>query len=661
MRKWVLFGVLSLAAMDCLAQVNVEYPGRPRYADGLLALRLGCGPTKYLGEFTDERVGTHFTLGAEYSIIPELSLGLQADFGRTMYLRRERRTMVTAYRYQYDRAPAEVRSTWFSTFTADLAVHFFPRQYFDAYLLLGGGATLFGPDDYEKEQVRVRPKNDHLAAFTVPVGLGAEYFLTRDFSLRAEFRVNFMFSDDFDGFNSNEIRKAYLKEFEQPIADDIPTEAGDLYSVLSLSVAYRLFENKDLDGDRLLNIDEEALGTNPYDADTDGDGLSDYEEVKVYASSPVRKDTDGDGLNDYIEVLKYRTSPTLVDTDGDGLSDAEEVNTYKTNPLTVDTDGDRLSDGEEILAATNPRDIDTDKDNLNDFAEVSVYKTSPTVPDTDGDGLGDYEEVMGYRTDPQRPDTDGDGLTDFEEVAVIRSNPLLADSDGDNLSDGLEIRVTGTNPLSRDTDGDGVPDDIDRCPILAEVYNGSHDEDGCPDDPSGGKRSIASARADHAMAPFPAPQAGMLVRVDTLVIREGGVFTLFGVNFEVDKDILRPESLPILDENARYFFEYPDMEVEIRGHTDSDASEEYNMDLSLRRAKSVKRYLVSKGIDEKRLTVRGFGESCPIASNATEFGKARNRRIEFFIVRLGERGTADRKLMTGEPRLVEPPGEREAP
>ena len=77
----------------------------------------------------------------------------------------------------------------------------------------------------------------------------------------------------------------------------------------------------------------------------------------------------------------------------------------------------------------------------------------------------------------------------------------------------------------------------------------------------------------------------------------------------------------------------PKVKLDIQGHTDNVGTDQYNDDLSLRRAESVKKFLVSNGIDEARLTTQGFGSSQPIATNDTEEGRAENRRIEFVIVK----------------------------
>lgn len=119
------------------------------------------------------------------------------------------------------------------------------------------------------------------------------------------------------------------------------------------------------------------------------------------------------------------------------------------------------------------------------------------------------------------------------------------------------------------------------------------------------------------------------------LVKKGMTFTLRGIYFDYDKATLKPESYPVLDEAAKILKENPSIRVEIQGHTDSDGSDAYNQRLSEARAASVVNYFVmSHQIDPRRLVSRGYGESMPIASNATEAGKALNRRVEFVI--LGE-------------------------
>jgi outer membrane protein OmpA-like peptidoglycan-associated protein len=108
-------------------------------------------------------------------------------------------------------------------------------------------------------------------------------------------------------------------------------------------------------------------------------------------------------------------------------------------------------------------------------------------------------------------------------------------------------------------------------------------------------------------------------------------FVLENVRFKFDEDVLTNESEIILKNVARVLKKYPEEKIEIVGHTDNWGSDEYNLDLSERRAKSVKKFLVAQGIDSTRLYTAGCGERMPIADNGTPEGRAINRRIEFSI------------------------------
>src|SRR5690348_1668429 len=110
------------------------------------------------------------------------------------------------------------------------------------------------------------------------------------------------------------------------------------------------------DGDGLTNLQDYNAGTDPKNADTDGDGLKDGQEVSTYQTSPLLADTDGDGLSDGAEVNTYHTDPLNPDTDGDGLNGGDEVLKYHTNPLVADTDGDGFPDGMEVAYGTDPLD-----------------------------------------------------------------------------------------------------------------------------------------------------------------------------------------------------------------------------------------------------------------------------------------------------------------
>jgi outer membrane protein OmpA-like peptidoglycan-associated protein len=113
------------------------------------------------------------------------------------------------------------------------------------------------------------------------------------------------------------------------------------------------------------------------------------------------------------------------------------------------------------------------------------------------------------------------------------------------------------------------------------------------------------------------------------LIEEGRVIS-YGINFDVNKDVVRPESYGTLKEMAEVLSENPDLRVKIVGHTDADGEEKANLDLSLRRANAVKGSLVREfGISADRLQTEGQGESKPLELNDTPSHKALNRRVEF--------------------------------
>lgn len=121
------------------------------------------------------------------------------------------------------------------------------------------------------------------------------------------------------------------------------------------------------------------------------------------------------------------------------------------------------------------------------------------------------------------------------------------------------------------------------------------------------------------------------------VIRQGNNITLSmpdNITFGFDSYELRPQFMPVLDDLAVTLHEYNQTVIEVAGHTDSVGSDAYNQQLSERRAASVANYLASNGIMRQRMITIGAGESHPIASNETESGRARNRRVEITLVPL---------------------------
>ena len=138
--------------------------------------------------------------------------------------------------------------------------------------------------------------------------------------------------------------------------------------------------------------------TNPNSSDTDGDGVSDPDDI-FPSDSGETIDNDADGI--------WNNSDP--DDDNDGLDDKKEEKLW-TNPYIWDTDNDGINDAMEYKWWTNPNASDTDGDGINDGKEIEI-NTNPNASDTDGDGLDDYKELQ-TGTDPKKIDTDEDGLAD---------------------------------------------------------------------------------------------------------------------------------------------------------------------------------------------------------------------------------------------------------
>jgi outer membrane protein OmpA-like peptidoglycan-associated protein len=351
--------------------------------------------------------------------------------------------------------------------------------------------------------------------------------------------------------------------------------------LLDFSAGYTFTLTDDLNGyNNKVNYEEETYD-GYYQA---GIGI-------IFVSGSGSSDKDGDGLTKS-EEKELGTDPNNPDTDGDGLNDGAEVRTNFTNPKNPDTDGDGLKDGEEVTTyKTDPIKTDTDLDGLTDGDEVLNYKTEPIVKDTDSDKLADGAEVIDIHTDPLIPDTDGDTLNDGDEVQIQGTDPLKADTDGDGLKDGEEVTMYKTDPLKADTDAGSVDD-------FTEVNRGTN----------------------------PLNPEDDVVKIDVPIVLEG-------ITFATGKADITPESEFVLNGALKTLQTYPDIIVEISGHTDNVGSNASNLSLSQRRADAVRAWLIIKGVNADRLIAKGYGEDSPRVPNDTADNKRMNRRIEFKRIR----------------------------
>lgn len=144
---------------------------------------------------------------------------------------------------------------------------------------------------------------------------------------------------------------------------------------------------------------------------------------------------------------------------------------------------------------------------------------------------------------------------------------------------------------------------------------------------------VPAPPAPVAQAPAPAPAyvappAPAPVAVAPEAAPVPKKLVLEGVNFDFDESVIRPEDQANIDKDIATLEQWGKVNIEVAGHTDSRGSDEYNMTLSQQRADAVRNHLIKKGIEADRLTAVGYGESQPVADNATDEGRFKNRRVE---------------------------------
>jgi len=188
---------------------------------------------------------------------------------------------------------------------------------------------------------------------------------------------------------------------------------------------------------------------------------------------------------------------------------------------------------------------------------------------------------------------------------------------GFNLTGGLDYKLTPDTLLGiyirRDESSINVPGTSDNLLFLVTGFGVQH-------------RFLPAAEV--AAAPPPPPLAPAPVVKKKIVLR--------GVQFDFDKATIRADARPILDEAVGTLKDDTSVNVAVEGHTDSVGTDAYNQRLSQRRAASVREYLVAHGVSASRLSVAGFGEAKPVASNTTADGRAQNRRVELRVTNDGQ-------------------------
>ncbi len=231
-------------------------------------------------------------------------------------------------------------------------------------------------------------------------------------------------------------------------------------------------------------------------------------------------------------------------------------------------------------------------------------------------------------------DRDGDGVLDIDDkcpdVAGLASLQGCPDRDGDGITD-AEDKCPDVPGLARyqgcpipDRDKDGINDEIDKCPDVPGLAR----YQGCPIPDTDGD-GVNDEEDKCINEKGPASNFGCPVISEEIIKRVN--LAAKNVFFATASDKLLAQSNKRLNDVVTILNENPSFKVQIDGHTDSQGKDDYNLDLSNRRAASVKAYLVSKGIAESRLNSMGYGETKPVADNNTAKGRAENRRVEMTL------------------------------
>jgi len=256
-------------------------------------------------------------------------------------------------------------------------------------------------------------------------------------------------------------------------------------------------------------------------------------------------------------------------------------------------------------------------------------------PTFKSDSQEDYfQHAAGITIKFGKKDRDKDGVADKDDLCPDEpGKPELKgcpDRDNDGIADKDDACPDEAGPAEfngcPDTDGDGVPDNVDQCKDVA----GPKENNGCPWPDTDGD-GVLDKDDECVDVPGPASNNGC-PEVTQEVQKKLNDFART-ILFDVNKATIKPQSATVLNQIVDVLNQYKNAKFSIEGYTDISGKRDKNQKLSEDRAYSVKAYLIEKGIDEGRLTAKGFGPDKPIASNKTKKGRELNRRVEINLVK----------------------------
>lgn len=339
-----------------------------------------------------------------------------------------------------------------------------------------------------------------------------------------------------------------------------------------------------------------SLSYAPQNADSDGDTIMDREDECPYEAEDFDLYEDEDGCpdldNDIDGVLDVDDRCPLEPEDRDDFED-------ENGCPEPDNDKDKILDVDDSCPL-EPEDADTFQD---DDGCPDPDNDRDRILDVDDQCPSEPEDEDGFKDEDGCPDPDND------KDRVLDVDDKCPDEAGVPEEQGCPIR---------DADGDTIPDHVDKCPKRPETFNGNKDEDGCPD----GKSSV--------------------------VVTETEIKIFQKVFFDTGSDRIKTKSYTLLNTVALVLLKNPQVtKIRVEGHTDDMGKSASNLELSRRRAMSVRAYLIDQGVPAERLGSEGFGEEQPLCTDIPErlLGKrskkraikscrADNRRVQFKILEL---------------------------
>lgn len=446
----------------------------------------------------------------------------------------------------------------------------------------------------------------------------------------------------------------------------------------NFNVGARVLEQREWLG---IDIDDELTAS--IGASFDLEGLTSVPlgiDASV-AAATLLKDPTASTQQNYVEALagaRYRFGPMLAFAavgagggGGYGTPDVRGLLGLRVASANLDPDGDGI-EGDDDACPQNAEDYDGFED-----------KDGCPEADNDGDRFEDAvdgapnfaEDYDGFEDDDgiPDPDNDADGVEDNRDKCPMDAGSIdndgcpVFDKDGDGVPDEMDRCVDEAGHVDNrgcpdvDTDGDGIVNRLDRCVDDAEDVDGTDDEDGCPDLDNDGD-GVVDARDRCVNEPGPVENNGcpdsdrdgdsVIDRKDNCPDEPGSeenfgcteeqnvriesdrIVIMEKIFFDTGKATIQPRSFGLLYNVARVMKDHPEIEhIRVEGHTDNVGGRGFNMLLSQRRALAVVEHLKGAGIAPERLSARGYGFDRGLVDNSTPENRAKNRRVDFAIVR----------------------------